>query len=127
MPRTLQQEWPAATFEHASVWSKGIHRGQGDALQRIEAIPRTFAEFPFTKSWQEITIHAQRLLGVSRVGLFGKGSESWLRFTYMGETFSVQDGNNRLTLVVDDADCPDTILLAVQSHFAPFLSAHLCD
>jgi hypothetical protein len=108
-------------------WTERAHGGSLETYRNTGPSSRTFAEFPFTKSWQEIAIHAQRLQGVSRVGLFGKGERSWLRFAYMGQSFGVQDGGHRLTLTVDDASCPEAILVAVQSHFEAFLSPWLQD
>lgn len=88
---------------------------------------RTFAEFPLSKSWPEIAGFAQRLGGASCVGLFGESDEKWLRFTYMGESFAIQDGGNRLTLSADNGDCPESILLAVHGHYAEFLPSNFGD
>jgi hypothetical protein len=114
---------------YTSNWSSNNHSGRAfsDSLQKASPIPRTFAEFPFNRTWQEIVVHAQRLPGASRVALYGQGEESWLRFVYMGESFGIQDGGNRLTITADNSSCPDVILFAVQSHFSQLLSAHLRD
>jgi hypothetical protein len=98
-----------------------------DAAQLAEPVPRAFAEFPLTRNWQEIAIHARRLDGASHVGLFGDGDETWLRFVYMGQDFSIEDGGARLTLTVDDANCPDVILYEVQKHFVPLLSPEFAE
>jgi hypothetical protein len=137
MSRTIEPTWSAnASYlerwrkpSSLPKWSQREQSGRNvtDPLQKTSAMPRTFAEFPFTKSWQEIAIHAQRLPGASRVGLYGQGDETWLRFAYMGESFGIQDGGHRVTLTVDDCDCPESVLLAVQSHFAALLSPHLRD
>jgi hypothetical protein len=100
---------------------------QGDAMtteptQLAAPVPRTFAEFPFTHTWQEIAIHARRLDGATYVGIFGDGDETWLRFIYTGQDFCLQDSGARLTFTVDDASCADSILQEVQRHFAPLLA-----
>ncbi len=114
---------------YESNWSSKNHSGRAfsDSEQKPSPIPRTFAEFPFNRTWQELVVHAQRLPGASRVALFGQGEESWLRFACMGESFGIQDGGDRLTITVDNSDCPEAILFAVQSHFAPFLCSHMRD
>ena len=136
MSRTVQQFWPAATDSpqrngkiYSPKWSPRTHRGSSrtDAQQKTSPIPRTFAEFPFTKKWQDIVVHTQQLEGASLVQQFGQGDETWLRFVFMGQWFGIQDGGNRLTLTVEDADCPEEILFAVQRHFEPLLSRHLRD
>ena len=136
MARTVQAVWPAATVSplrdgkiHSPKWSPRTHHGRNasDSIQRPSAIPRTFAEFPFSRSWQEIFDHAKRLEGASLVQEFGQGDETWIRFVYMGQWFGVQDGGHRLTLTVDDSGCRDAILVAVNQHFDPLLSRHLRD
>jgi hypothetical protein len=137
MSRTSQPAWSAnASYLERSrkptslpKWSQREQSGRNvtDTAQTASGNPRTFAEFPFSKAWQEILIHAQRLQGASNVGLYGQGDETWLRFAYMGASFDIQDGGHRLTLTVDDCDCPESVLLAVQSHFAALLSPHLRD
>jgi hypothetical protein len=97
------------------------------SAQLLAPVQRTFAEFPFTRSWQEIAIHAQRLEGASHVGLFGERKETWLRFIYEGEDFCIQDGNLRLTITVDDATCPEQLLREVRRHFVSLFSPELSE
>lgn len=129
MTQSLTPDWSPAAIARANNWSERGHRGsrRADSHWHTGPFPRTFAEFSFTKTWQEIAIYTQRLNGVSCIGLFGEGNDSWLRFAYKGESFGIQDGSDRLTLTVDDGRCPDAVLTAVQSHFAPLLSSHLKD
>ncbi len=129
MAKTIQQIWPAATSPNGTgKWSERSQRGRQkidmeQSLVDSGSAPRTFAEFPFDRSWHEVAIHAQRLHGASRIVLFGRGGESWLGFAYMGEIFTIREGGRRVALVVDDCDCPESIPLTVQSHFAEFLSS----
>ncbi len=113
------RSWPlAAQGEPISV----------EATQLAEPIPRTFAEFPFNKSWQEIAIHAQRLDGATHVGLFGDDHEqTWIRFVYDSQDFCIQDGGARLTLSVDNSACPDEALHEVQRHFVPLFCPDLSE
>ena len=115
--------------ENRSRWSDR-NRSVPPAIRSHEEMadgPRTFAEFPFDRSWQELLIHTRRLQGATHIGLFGRGEQTWIRFAYMGESFGLQDGGHRLTLTVDDAECPDAVLHIVQSHFAAVLSPALQD
>jgi hypothetical protein len=115
--------------ENRSMWSDR-NQSVPPAISSHEAMangPRTFAEFPFDRSWQELLIYTQRLPAASHIGIFGRGDETWIRFVYMGESFGLQDGGHRLTLTVDDAECPDAVLHIVQSHFAAVLSPALQD
>lgn len=136
MARTAQAVWPAASISplregkiYSPKWSPRTHHGRNssDSLQRPSAVPRTFAEFPFSRSWEEILDHAVRLDGASLVEEFGHGDEALIRFLYMGQWFGIQNGGHRLTLTVEDSDCADAILVAVSQHFEPLLSRHLRD
>lgn len=125
MSRSIQREWPAATAISIRVgaiqspnWSPRTHDGRStsDSKQKPSPVPRTFAEFPLNRNWEEIVEHVKRLEGASLVQQFGQGSETWLRFVYMGQGFGVQAASSRVTLTVDDADCLDRILVAVSRH-----------
>ena len=136
MNRTIQREWPAATSTsiraggiQSTNWSPRTHHGRStsDNKQKPSPVPRTFAEFPLNRTWEEIIEDVRRLDGASLVQQVGQGRETWIRFVYMGQWFGGQGGSSRLTLTVDDSDCPDRILVAVSQHFEPLLSRHLRD
>ncbi len=89
------------------------------------AVPRTFAELPYTHSWLKICQHAERLDSVEITEFDANAEGTWLRFTYSGYLFSVGERGSRVQLTVNDADCPPDLLVEVTEHFAALLAPHL--
>ena len=88
------------------------------------AVPRTFAELPYTLSWLTICQHAERF-GRATITEFDTNLEgTWLRFECEGYQFSVGERGSRVQLTVNDADCPADLLVEVTEHFAALLAPH---
>jgi hypothetical protein len=89
------------------------------------AVPRTFAELPYTHSWLKICQHAERLGSVEITDFDTNVEGTWLRFAYGGYFFSIGEFGSRIQLTVNDADSPPNLLVEVTEHFASLLSPHM--
>jgi hypothetical protein len=100
-----------------------------NSAQRLEAIPKSFAQFPASETWEAILEHARRLPEAEHVGLFGAGEyKTWVAFDLRLHHFTVEDdGGSQINITVDDGDCDPTLLDHVQRHFAALLSTALTD
>lgn len=96
------------------------------AGQLIDPIPRTFAEFVLTKSWQDIGMHVHRLGGAYQ-GFSGEGHCAFIDFTFRGYEFCLQESGRILLMRVNDSRCPEIILHEVRHHFAALLAPHSSD
>ncbi|BBO35686.1 hypothetical protein [Lacipirellula parvula] len=89
------------------------------------AVPRIFAELPYTHSWLKICQHAERLDRAEITEFDTNVEGTWLRFFYRDYIFSIGERGARVQLTVNDADCPTDVMLEVNEHFAALLAPHL--
>src|SRR5215204_3291200 len=83
---------------------------------------RHFADMPEAVFFDEIADHTENLEGAEITDFITDGVvEMWLDFEYRGHKFSVNNQLGDYWFFVEDADCPDDILLEVCDHFRQLL------
>ncbi len=78
---------------------------------------RHFGELPQTVLWYDLRDHIAKLEGAVITGFVTDAvTEAWIDFSYRGYRFSVNDQMGNYWFFVDDAKCPDEILISVLAH-----------
>jgi len=85
--------------------------------------PRFFAELPFCKPWSVICDRILSLEGTQQTTFATNEPETWMGFAYKGEQFRLHDRGATLHISVEDATCPDALILEVLRHFTDLLTA----
>jgi hypothetical protein len=89
---------------------------------RMKDGSRHFADLPETVFFDEIADHVEKLENAEITEFITDGVvEMWLDFKYRGYLFSVNNQFGDYWLFVQDANCPDEILLKVCDHFRQLL------
>jgi hypothetical protein len=96
-----------------------------ESLQDIRAHngSRQFASLPATQDWYVVRDHTHSLSGAALTGFACDGvTEAWIDFTYLGESFTINDQFGEYWFFVSNASCNEQHLLAVKAHWASLLS-----
>lgn len=83
---------------------------------------RHFVDLPEVVFFDEIYEHAEELDGVEITEFITDGTIGmWLDFEFRGHKFSVTNQFGDFWFFVEDAECPDEILLEIIEHFRQLL------
>jgi hypothetical protein len=83
---------------------------------------RHFVDMPEVVFFDEVADHVEELEGTEITEFITDGVlEMWLDFTFRGHKFSVNNQFSDYWFFVEDANCPDEILLEVADHFRGLL------
>lgn len=90
---------------------------------RINDGSRHFLDVPESVSWGEMRQATERLNGAKITGYVSdEVIEMWLDFNFRGQSFSINNPCGEFWFFVDDADCPNEILIEIAEHFAQVLN-----
>lgn len=85
---------------------------------KIEAGARHFADMPEVAYFDEMYDHAENLKGAEINDFAMDGViEMWLEFDFRGQRFFIGNQFGDYWFLVENAECPDEILLEVTDHF----------
>ncbi len=83
---------------------------------------RHFVDMPEVVFFDEVADHVEELGGAKITEFLTDGVvEMWLEFEYRGHSFSVNNKLSNYLFFVEDANCPDEILLEIINHFRRLL------
>lgn len=83
---------------------------------------RHFVDMPEVVFFDEVADHVEKLEGAEITEFITDGVlEMWLEFTFRGHKFFVTNQLGDYWFFVEDANCPDEILLEVAAHFRGLL------
>ena len=83
---------------------------------------RHFVDMPEVVFFDDVADHVEELEGAEITEFITDGVlEMWLEFDFSGHHFSVNNHLGDYWFFVDDADCPEEILLEVMAHFRQLL------
>lgn len=83
---------------------------------------RHFVDFPEVIFFDDFYDHTEELDGAEITEFIADGVvEMWLEFEFRGHNFSVSNQFGDYWFFVQDADCPDEILLEIIAHFRKLL------
>ncbi len=89
---------------------------------KIKSGARHFVDLPEVVFFDEVADHVEELDGAEITEFITDGVvEMWLEFTYRGHQFSVSNQLGDYWFFVEDAECPDEILLEIAAHFRQLL------
>jgi hypothetical protein len=85
---------------------------------------REFADLPYSRSWDDVRVHASTLPAVRLTGFITDGIfEAWIDFSYAGHSFSINNQFAEYWLVVINPACPREVLVTVKQHFERLLGS----
>ncbi len=83
---------------------------------------RHFVDMPEVVFFDEVADHVEELSGAEITEFLTDGVvEMWLEFEYRGHEFTVNNHLGDYWFFVEDAGCPDKILLEIINHFRRLL------
>jgi len=83
---------------------------------------RHFVDMPEVVFFDELADHVEELEGAEIIEFLTNGVvEMWLDFEFSGHKFSVTNQMGDYWFFVEDAECPDEILLEIIDHFRKLL------
>ena len=89
---------------------------------KIKSGARHFVDMPEVVFFDELADHVEELDGAEITEFITDGVvEIWLEFEYRGHKFFVNNQLGDYQFYVEDAECPEEILLEVAAHFRQLL------
>jgi hypothetical protein len=86
--------------------------------QRMHDGSRRFSSLPESQSFRRVFFHTFKLFGAIPYCYLADPIECWIDFFYKGHWFTINNQFGEFWFFVKNPNCPDEILLRVQSHFS---------
>jgi hypothetical protein len=85
---------------------------------------RKFASLPATRDWYAVRDHVYLLGGTKLTGFVCDGvTEAWIDFTFLGESFTINDQFGEYWFFSNNASCNEQHLIAVKAHRVSLLGS----